>query len=110
MAHNHPPGEEPLAHILPRRTYYLVYLALIALTATTTGVAFIDLGPFNIVVALAIAFTKATLVVLFFMHVLHVENVTRGFVAGGLLWLVILFALTMNDYLTRGWMLNSRPW
>jgi cytochrome c oxidase subunit 4 len=108
MAHNHPPGERSLAHIVPRRTFYLVYLALIVLTVTTTGVAYLDLGPFNIVVALAIAFTKATLVVLFFMHVRFVDNVTKGFVLGGVLWLLILIVLTMNDYVTRGWMLNNR--
>jgi len=97
-------------HITPVRTYLVVFFTLIGLTALTTGVAFIDLGAFNTVVALVIAFTKATLVVLFFMHVIHVNNVTKGFVIGGLVWLLILIALTMNDYATRGWMMNSKPW
>lgn len=101
---------QPHVHITPIRTYLMVFFALIGLTALTTGVAFIDLGALNIVVALAIAFTKATLVVLFFMHVIHVNKVTKGFVIGGLVWLAILIALTMNDYATRSWMMNSKPW
>lgn len=96
-------------HITPRRTYYLVFAALMILTATTTGVAFIDMGPFNVVVALVIAFIKATLVVLFFMHVLHVTHLTKVFVVAGIVWLAILIALTLNDYLTRGWEPISRP-
>jgi caa(3)-type oxidase, subunit IV len=96
-------------HITPRRTYYLVFAVLMILTATTTGVAFIDMGPFNVVVALFIASIKAVLVVLFFMHVLHVTNLTKVFVAAGIVWLAILIALTLNDYLTRGWDPISRP-
>ena len=66
-------------------------------------VAFIDLGPFNTVVALAIACTKATLVVLFFMHVKYSTRLTWAVVAGSVFWLGILLALTLSDYLTRAW-------
>jgi len=91
-------------HIVSPKTYVGVFLALLALTATTTFVAFIDLGPWNTVVALAIAFTKATLVVLIFMHIRWSSRLSRVVIAGGLLWLAILFALTLSDFATRGWL------
>ncbi len=97
-------------HITPRKVYYRVFFGLIALTALTTAISFIDLGVFNIFVALLIAGVKAVLVILFFMHVLHTANLTKMFVVGGIFWLLILMVLTMNDYLTRGWMPPSKPW
>jgi cytochrome c oxidase subunit 4 len=90
-------------HIVPRRTYYLIFAALMAFTAITVGVAFLDLGPMNAVVALTIACTKATLVVLFFMHVKYSTRLTWAVVAGSVFWLGILLTLTMSDYLTRAW-------
>ena len=74
------------------------------LTATTTAVSFVDLGPWNTVVALAIAFLKATLVVLFFMHVKYSPRLTQITVGGGLLWLAILILITLSDFMTRGWL------
>jgi cytochrome c oxidase subunit 4 len=56
-----------------------------------------------VVVALAIAVFKATLVTLYFMHIKYSRRLTQVVVAGGLLWLLILIGLTMSDYLTRGW-------
>jgi cytochrome c oxidase subunit 4 len=90
-------------HIVPRRTYFLIFGALMLFTAITVGVAFLDLGPMNTVVALAIACTKATLVVLFFMHVKYSSRLTWAVVVGSVFWLGIMLALTMGDYLTRGW-------
>ena len=85
------------------RTYALVFAALIFLTVATTAVAFVDLGPFSVVAALAIAVCKMLLVALFFMHVRHSTRLTRLVVLGGLLWLAILLLLTMGDMATRGW-------
>ncbi len=85
------------------RTYALVFAVLITLTVVTTAVAFVDLGPFSVVVALAIAVCKALLVALFFMHVRYSTRLTRLVVLGGLLWLLILLVLTMSDILTRNW-------
>ncbi len=99
-----------MSHVTPRRTYYMVFLALMVLTAVTTGVAFLDLGPLNIFVALAIAFVKATMVVLIFMHVRETSNLTKLYVVAGVFWLGILFVLTLNDYWTRGWMFPVNPW
>jgi cytochrome c oxidase subunit 4 len=90
------------AHAPSRRPYFLVFAALMALTALTYWVATLDLGAFNDVVALGVAVTKATLVVLIFMHVRHSTRMTKLTVATGFFFLVIMLALTMADYLTRG--------
>jgi cytochrome c oxidase subunit IV len=86
-----------------KRTYTLVFAVLIALTAVTTSVAYLDLGHFSVVVALVIAVTKMLLVALYFMHLRHSTNLTRLVVSGGLLWLAILLLLSMSDFVTRGW-------
>jgi cytochrome c oxidase subunit 4 len=90
-------------HIDSIRTYALVLLALLVLTAVTTLVAFVDLGEFSVVVALGIAVCKMLLVALFFMHVRHSTKLTKLVVLGGLLWLAILLMLTLTDFTTRGW-------
>ena len=84
------------------RVYAAVFVALLVLTATTTAVAFVDLGaPWNATVAVSIAIIKALLVILFFMHVFYSRPMTWIFVGAGFFWLVILFALTLADYATR---------
>ena len=95
------PGE---AHVVPVGVYLAVFVALMLLTAVTTAAAFYDLGPLNNVVALGIATLKATLVVLFFMHVRYGTRLTPLVITAGLFWLAILIALSLTDYLTRGWL------
>ena len=90
-------------HIVPTRVYYLIFAALMVGTAITVGVAFVDLGPLNAIVALTIAVLKATLVVLFFMHVRYSTRLTWAVVVGSVFWLGLLLALTFSDYLTRSW-------
>jgi cytochrome c oxidase subunit 4 len=90
-------------HVVPTKLYISVFIALIALTALTTGVAFINLGKWNTVAALAIAVCKASLVVLFFMHLRWSSNLLRIVVASSLLWLAILIVLTISDVFTRDW-------
>ena len=90
-------------HVAPKSMYYAVFAALIIGTALTVAAAFIDMGALNNVVMLAIAIAKATLVVLFFMHVRWGTRLTWVIAASGFFWLLILFGLTMQDYLTRGW-------
>jgi cytochrome c oxidase subunit 4 len=81
-----------------------VFIALLALTALTTGVAFINLGGVgNVAVALAIAITKAVLVALYFMHLRYSTRLTVVFAGAGIFWLGILVALTLSDYISRGW-------
>ena len=89
------------AHVTPVRVYVWVFLALMVLTAITTAAAFVDLGPLNDVVALLIAFGKAALVVLFFMHVRHASRLTKLVVVAGLFWLFLLIGITIADYATR---------
>jgi cytochrome c oxidase subunit IV len=91
-------------HILPRRVYYTIFGVLMLCTYLTVQMAFIDLGPFNTVAALAIALFKATLVVLFFMHVKYSSRLTWAIALSGVFWLGILLVLTMSDYLTRAWL------
>ena len=90
-------------HVTPRKTYYTIFAALLALTLITVAVARIDLGPFNTIVALTIAVTKAVLVVLFFMHLRYSTRLTKLVVVGGFVWLALLIGFTMADELTRSW-------
>jgi cytochrome c oxidase subunit 4 len=83
--------------------YYGVFLALIVGTGLTVLAAFFDMGAMNNVVMLTIACIKASLVILFFMHVRWSTPLTWVVVAAGFFWLLILFGLTMTDYLSRGW-------
>ena len=88
-------------HIVPIKTYVAVFAVLLIMTATTTAVSFVDLGPWNTVVALAIAFFKGSLVVLIFMHVKYSPRLTTTVIVGGLFWFAILFGLTLGDFATR---------
>ena len=90
-------------HVTSPTVYLSIFLALMVLTATTVLVAFQDLGPLNDVVAMAIAVTKATLVILFFMHIRYSTPFTKLVVISGFVWLLILITITLADYLTRGW-------
>lgn len=90
-------------HIASKSTYYLIFLTLMVCTAITVGVAFVDLGPLNAVVAMTIAVFKATLVVLFFMHLRYSSKLTWAVVMGSVFWLAILLVMTLGDYLTRSW-------
>ena len=94
---------EMSGHVAPKSMYYAVFAALIVGTALTVGVAFVDMGALNNIVMLGIASAKALLVILFFMHVRWSTRLTWVVVASGFFWLLILFGLTMTDYLTRGW-------
>jgi cytochrome c oxidase subunit 4 len=90
-------------HIVPIRVYLAIFAALLVGTYITVQVAFFDLGRFNAIVALTIAIVKATLVVLYFMHVRYSTRLTWLVVAASALWLGILLVLTFGDYLTRQW-------
>src|SRR5215213_8334352 len=90
-------------HVAPKSMYYGVFGALMVGTALTVLVAFFDLGPLNNVLMLGIAMTKALLVILFFMHVRWSTRLTWVVVASGFFWLLIMFGLTMTDYMSRGW-------
>lgn len=94
-----------MSHVLVSvRLYVAVFAALIVMTGLTVWMAFLDLGTLNDIAALTIAVTKATLVVLFFMHLRYSTPLTRVVVVAGFFWLGILFTLTLSDYLSRGWL------
>ena len=95
-------------HISPKSTYYGIFGALMVLTAVTVGAAMTNLGSFNFPVALSIAIVKATLVILFFMHVKYSSRLTKMIVGMAFFFLSILFGLTMTDYLSRGWYTSPR--
>jgi cytochrome c oxidase subunit 4 len=86
------------------KTYLRVFVALLGLTLVTTGVAYVDLGgAWNIVAALTIAAAKTLAVALYFMHLRYSGRLTVLFAGAGVFWLAILFALTLSDYISRGW-------
>lgn len=92
-------------HIVPIRVYVTIFLALLVGTALTVWAGIQDFpGPLNVVIALTIAVIKATLVVLYFMHARYSSRLIWLIVASALFWMVILFALTFSDYLTRDWL------
>jgi len=91
-------------HIVPPKVYVGILGALFVLTATTVGVAYVNLAdPWNNVAAIAIAVTKATLVVLFFMHVKYANRMTKLTVVAALIWLGFLLFITSMDPMSRGW-------
>jgi cytochrome c oxidase subunit 4 len=97
-------SEHVSEHISPVNSSVAIWLALLAGTGITVAAAFIDLGPFNTIVALTVATIKATLVVLFFMHVKYThEKLTGLVVVSAIFWLFVLLALSMADYTTRLW-------
>jgi cytochrome c oxidase subunit 4 len=90
-------------HISSVKLYITIWIALMVGTILTVMAARIDLGVFNPIVALAIASTKAVLVVLFFMHVKYSSKLTKLTVAGGLFMFLVLVGMTLADYFTRAW-------
>ena len=99
-------------HVTPVRTYLLVFLGLMVLTGLTVGLAHVNIADhlpgqmtdaINDAAAMAIAVTKATLVILFFMHVWHSARLNKIIVWVSFFFLLILFAFSLADYFTRGW-------
>ena len=95
-------------HIVSLRVYVTIFLALMVGTALTVWAGLRDFpGQLNVIIALTIAVIKATLVVLYFMHVRYSSRLIWVVFASALFWLAILFALTFSDYWTRGWLCNA---
>jgi cytochrome c oxidase subunit 4 len=91
-------------HIVSPGLYVAIFLALLVLTAVTVGVTYINLGVFNLAVAMAIAVTKASLVILFFMHVKYSPKIIKVTVGMSFFFLAIMMIMVMSDYLSRGYM------
>ena len=92
-------------HIVPVRIYLMIFLALMAGTGLTVWAGFRDFpGPLNVIIALTIASIKATLVVLYFMHLRYSSRLVWIIFVSALFWMGLLFALTFSDYWTRSWL------
>jgi cytochrome c oxidase subunit IV len=92
-------------HIVPVRIYLTIFAALLVGTGLTVFAAFVDFPwQFNTIVALTIAVVKATLVVLYFMHVRYGSRLVWLIVGAALFWMAIMFSLTFSDYFTRNWL------
>src|SRR5919206_4189001 len=89
-------------HIAPIRLYFTIFAALMVLTVVTVAVTYVHLGEFNLAAALAIAITKAALVILFFMHVKYSPKLIKVTIGCSFFFLLIMFVITMSDYLSRG--------
>jgi|SRR5687767_5690837 len=92
-------------HIVPVRIYLMIFLALLVGTALTVVAAYIDFPwQFNAIVAMTIAVGKATLVVLYFMHVRYSTRLIWVIVASAMFWMALLFSFTLADYFSRDWL------
>jgi len=100
--------EQVHEHVIGTGVYVAIWATLMVLTAITVIASEIDLGVFNIVLALLIATIKGTLVVLFFMHLKYSPKLTMATVIASLFFMFLLFGLSLTDYLTRNW-LTSPP-
>jgi cytochrome c oxidase subunit 4 len=90
-------------HIVGPRTYLLVYITLLVFTGITVAAAFVNLGIFNPIIALAIASLKGVIVILFFMHVFFQTKLIKMTVAAGFFTFMILITMTLSDYISRAW-------
>jgi cytochrome c oxidase subunit 4 len=90
-------------HVVSWKLYALIFGALCVLTAVSVLVTGYDFGPFNLIVALGVAITKASLVVLFFMHARYSPKLTGVVIATAIAFFVILVFLTGTDYVSRSW-------
>jgi cytochrome c oxidase subunit 4 len=94
-------AEQHNEHIVSPKIYAVILLALLVGTVLTVQAAKVNLGRWNIVLALAIAVTKMTLVILFFMHGKYSARRTKLVIIAGFFWLAIMLGLTLADYSTR---------
>jgi len=90
-------------HIVTPKTYAIIFITLLTFTGITVKAAFINLGIFNPVIALAIACIKAAIVFLFFMHVYFQTKLIKMTVASGIFTFLILITMTLSDYISRAW-------
>jgi cytochrome c oxidase subunit 4 len=90
-------------HIVTPAVYAIVFATLLVGTAITVAAAYVDLRIFNPVVALAIACTKAVIVILFFMHVKYQSKLVKLTVASGFFTFLVLITMTLSDYISRAW-------
>ena len=89
--------------VVQPKIYIRTCIVLLALLALTWAIAYVDLGPFNLIVALTMAIAKAIVIALFFMHIKGSSRLLHLAAVAGVIWLLFLISLTLGDYATRGW-------
>jgi cytochrome c oxidase subunit IV len=89
--------------VVESKVYVRTCVVLLALLALTWMIAYVDLGPFNLIVALALAIAKAIVIALFFMHIKGSSRLLHLAAVAGVIWLLFLISLTLGDYVSRGW-------
>jgi cytochrome c oxidase subunit IV len=97
-------------HVVSIKLYVTIFISLLLLTGLTTGVAYVDLGAMNTVVALAIAVVKMLLVILFFMHVKYSPKLTKLVIVAAFFWLGLLLTFTLSDVFSRSWTPVPQNW
>ncbi|MCS6772008.1 MAG: cytochrome C oxidase subunit IV family protein [Kiritimatiellae bacterium] len=97
-------------HVMPIRVYLAVIATLMVLTVVTVWVAFLDFGFLNDVIAVGIAVFKAFLVAVYFMHLRFAAPITRLCAGAGVIFFVIMIALTLSDYRSRAWLPFPEGW
>jgi len=104
MAHTDQRQEESahVHHVVPIRTYLLVFAGLMILLVLTVAASFADFGGFDRAITLAIAAAKAALIMAYFMHLRYSQPLSIVFAGVGIIWLLILLMITLSDYLARG--------
>jgi cytochrome c oxidase subunit 4 len=95
--------DEHAHHIVSPKVYVVILIALLVGTALTVWASYVDLGFWNPIIALAIATTKAMLVVLFFMHVWYSNKLTKLAIIAGVFMFLVLISMTLTDYISRAW-------
>jgi cytochrome c oxidase subunit 4 len=91
-------------HVLPMKTYWTVFWALMVLLVATVVGAYMPLGHFHLLMAMTIAVVKAALIIMYFMHVKYSGKITWVFSTAAFAWLAILILFCLNDYLSRNWL------
>ena len=111
-SHAHPPHQTDLGHGPVPSAGILVGVAalIVVLTVITTLISHLELGVFNVIIAVLIALIRASVITWVFMGVRYTSNLTKLFVIGGMVWLAIMFFLTLSDYTTRNWNYQPQPW
>ena len=87
--------------IVPTKIHVTIFVSLMVLLGITIGVAYIDLGRFNLAAAMAVSVAKTLLIVTFFMHLRYGRKLTWVFAGAGFFWLAIMLVFAMCDYATR---------
>jgi cytochrome c oxidase subunit IV len=92
-----------MENVVESKVYVRTCVVLLALLALTWMIAYVDLGPFNLIVAVALAIAKAIVIALFFMHIKGSSRLLHLAAVAGVIWLLFLISLTLGDYVSRGW-------